>query len=39
MSVVSQRVVDLGFFKGFKVSPDVSLSLLQYTDESLVGEY
>jgi hypothetical protein len=39
LSAPSQRAVTLGFFKGFQVSAEVSVSLLQYADDTLfIGE-
>jgi hypothetical protein len=39
LSALSQKAVSLGFFKGFKVSSEVSVSLLQYADDTLfIGE-
>jgi hypothetical protein len=39
LSLLQQRAVTLGFFKGFRVSPEVSVSLLQYADDTLfIGE-
>ncbi|GAU32090.1 hypothetical protein TSUD_152950 [Trifolium subterraneum] len=39
LSALSQRAVSLGFFKGFHVTTEVSVSLLQYADDTLfIGE-
>jgi hypothetical protein len=39
LSALTQKAVSLSFFNGFKVSPDVSVSLLQYADDTLfIGE-
>jgi hypothetical protein len=39
LSLLQQRAVSLGFFKGFHVSAEVSVSLLQYADDTLfIGE-
>ncbi|MCI37296.1 putative non-LTR retroelement reverse transcriptase, partial [Trifolium medium] len=39
LSALSQRAVSLGFFKGFHVNAEVSVSLLQYANDTLfIGE-
>jgi hypothetical protein len=39
LSALSHRVVSLDFFKGFQVSSEVSVFLLQYADDTLfIGE-
>ncbi|MCI21135.1 LINE-1 reverse transcriptase like, partial [Trifolium medium] len=39
LTMLSKKAVSLGFFKGFQVSPEVSVSLLQYADDTLfIGE-
>ncbi|MCH84201.1 RNA-directed DNA polymerase (Reverse transcriptase) [Trifolium medium] len=39
LTMLSHRAVSLGFFKGFQVSSDVTVSLLQYADDILfIGE-
>ncbi|GAU45708.1 hypothetical protein TSUD_86840 [Trifolium subterraneum] len=39
LNALTQKAVSLGYFKGFQVSDDVSVSLLQYADDTLfIGE-
>jgi hypothetical protein len=39
LNALTQSAVSLGFFKSFEVSPDVSVSLLQFADDTLfIGE-
>jgi hypothetical protein len=35
LTMFSKRAISLGYFKGFQVSPEVSVSLLQYADDTL----
>jgi hypothetical protein len=39
LNALTQRAVSLGYFKSFEVSSDVSVSLLQFADDTLfIGE-
>jgi hypothetical protein len=39
LTALSKSAISLGFFKGFQVGPEVSVSLLQYADDTLfIGE-